>query len=222
MNVAIQCFSGICMPWYMHPLHVTAERRKDSQSQSQPSPNVFLIEHLEWLLKIGCSVDKIMEWAREKQQNQAVETPSCFSSYNGIDADIPYGSTIPDSGLTDLAHGTFNPQQASGQLYLNLNSCVYMLRSYMYVKSWPYFHIGSNSDNTSVTKQRKRKQSDKNQQPRPKKSRKKGILLIYGDLILHGTYIHCRYFTSSIRSYQYSPRHRPRKTTTAKKKHASK
>ena len=86
-------------------IHVPTGRRMDSQSQSQPPVDAFLIEHLEWLLKIGCSIDKILKWAREKQQNQVVTTPSHFNSHNGIDAT----PSIPHSECTDLVHGTLNP-----------------------------------------------------------------------------------------------------------------
>ena len=145
-------------------------RNKDSQSQYQPPADVFLVEHLEWLLKIGCSVDKILEWAREKQQNQAVETPLHFNSHSGLDSDIPT-SSIPHRERTNSVHETFNPQQTSGQY----NLCIKAIKS-----SLVTLLLGpcnSSEHSSGRTKQRKRQQSDKSRKSRPKKSRKKGIVL---------------------------------------------
>lgn len=98
-------------------------RRNDALSQSQPQADVFLIEHLEWLLKIGCSVDKIHEWAREKLKNQA---PSLsVNDHSGIGVDIPTSSTcIPHCGHTNPIHETFNPQEAPG-LCMYYNVCMH-------------------------------------------------------------------------------------------------
>ena len=107
---AMRNFETTCT--LIHIIYYTGSS-KDGVNQSRPPADVFLIEHLEWLLKIGCSVDKILEWAREKEQNQA---PSHFNSDTGIGVlDIP-NSSIPHHGeCMNSVHETLNQQQASGQ-----------------------------------------------------------------------------------------------------------
>ena len=52
---------------------ITAEHVKHSQQNVLQPQQQFLTEHLEWLLRIGFSLDKIVEWVKTKNQVQILE-----------------------------------------------------------------------------------------------------------------------------------------------------
>ena len=152
------------------PIIYTSGRRNDGLSQSQPPADVFLIEHLEWLLKIGCSVDKIHEWAREKKQNQA---PSLsVNGHSGIGFDIPTSSTCtPHGERTNPIHETFNPQEPPGLCMYYV--CMHNSSINCHINLGPCSSASSEQSSARI-KQRKRQPSDKSQKSKAKRSRKKG------------------------------------------------
>ena len=52
---------------------ITAEHVDHSQQNVLQPQQQFLTEHLEWLLRIGFSLDKIVEWIKTKNQVQILE-----------------------------------------------------------------------------------------------------------------------------------------------------
>ena len=76
--------------------------------------NTFLTEHLEWLLKIGCSLDKIVEWVQKKQQSQTVEASMPHqSNSNGIDDDSHTNDIICGSWHESEEHVEVPSEQQS-------------------------------------------------------------------------------------------------------------
>ena len=75
---------------------------------------MFLNEHLEWLLKIGCSLEKIVEWVRMKQQIQTRDTSMPhLSDYNNIDDDGHTNDIIPGSWHESEVHVEVPSEQQS-------------------------------------------------------------------------------------------------------------
>ena len=64
----------------------------------------FLTEHLEWLLKIGCSFDKIVEWVRGKQQDMEGDPESAVPRHSSIDDDSHTDHFVPGYGCGSMLH----------------------------------------------------------------------------------------------------------------------
>lgn len=72
-----------------------------SSLNGQQPQNAFLTEHLEWLLKVGCSFNLIERWVREKKEKAPVAAdlePTHHNDYNGVEPSVGDTNDLPRSG----------------------------------------------------------------------------------------------------------------------------